>query len=121
MLINHTGIVVKDMNTSKDFYMEVLGGEVEHEFENDSVHLVFMDFGNGVIELIKRKNEEFSGTNGVVEHIAFTVDNVERAIERLRTYKVKFISETPKSIDNKKVFFFQGLNGEKLEFVEHLK
>lgn len=121
MLINHVGVVVNDMNESKDFYSSVLGGKVEHEFENDSVHLVFMDFGNGIIEFIKRKNVDFHGATGVVEHIAFTVDNIEKAIEKLKTFKVQFISETPKLIDNKKVFFFQGPNGEKLEIVEHLK
>jgi lactoylglutathione lyase len=121
MLINHVGVVVNDMNLSKEFYGTVLGGSVEHEFENETVHLVFMDFGNGIIELVKRKNEDFRGGLGVVEHIAFTVDNIEIAIEKLKTYKVQFISETPKAIDNKKVFFFQGPNGEKLEIVEHLK
>lgn len=121
MIIDHIGVVIKDIYESKKFYTEVLGGIFDHEVENERVHLVFINFGHGVVELIKRKNEEFSSSKGVVEHIAFTVDSVDDTVKRLKEQKVDLISETAMFVDNKKVFFFQGPNGEKLEIVEYLK
>lgn len=55
IIMNHVGVIVKDMDISKRFYSEVLDGVIDHEYEDENVHLCFVKSGNGVIELVKRK------------------------------------------------------------------
>lgn len=120
IIMNHVGVIVKDMDISKRFYSEVLDGVIDHEYEDENVHLCFVKSGNGVIELVKRKKEQSSLNLGVVEHIAFTVENLEVAIEGLKKKNIEVISEFPRVCDNKLIAFFKGPNGEKLEFVQYL-
>ena len=55
-----------------------------------------------------------------MEHIAFTVENLEDEIEKLKENNVEIISESPRVCDKKLIAFFKGPNGEKLEFVQYL-
>ncbi|GAA0123076.1 MAG: VOC family protein [Clostridium argentinense] len=118
--MNHVGVTVKDMEASKKFYSEILDGIIDHEYEDENVHLCFIKSGNGVIELVQRKKVESSFNIGVVEHIAFTVENLEDEIEKLKENNVEIISESPRVCDKKLIAFFKGPNGEKLEFVQYL-
>jgi catechol 2,3-dioxygenase-like lactoylglutathione lyase family enzyme len=43
---------------------------------------------------------------------------MEEAVEKLKTDGVRLISQEPRPFENDRVFFFKGLNGEKLEFVQ---
>jgi lactoylglutathione lyase len=118
--MNHVGVIVDDMEVSKKFYEEVIGGELEHSYENERVQLAFYRIGSGVVELVKRKSAEHSRNLGVVEHIAFTVENIEESVELLRKHNVKPISEKITTMENKLLFFFEGPNGEKLEYVQYV-
>jgi lactoylglutathione lyase len=118
--MNHVGVIVDDMEVSKKFYEEVIGAVLEHTYENERVQLAFYRVGSGVIELVKRKNTEHSRNLGVVEHIAFTVENIEESVEALKKNNVKPISENISTMENKLLFFFYGPNGEKLEYVQYV-
>ena len=48
------------MEASKKFYSEILDGIIDHEYEDENVHLCFIKSGNGVIELVQRKKVESS-------------------------------------------------------------
>jgi len=55
-----------------------------------------------------------------VNHLAFTVEDIEAELVRFKEAGVKLIDEEPRTIlnDNVKIVFFEGPNGEKLELVE---
>jgi lactoylglutathione lyase len=118
--MNHVGVIVEDMEVSKKFYEEVIGAKLEHAYENERVQLTFYRVGSGVVELVKRKNTDHNRNLGVVEHIAFTVDNIEESMKLLKKHNVKSISEEIISMENKLLFFFEGPNGEKLEYVQYV-
>lgn len=120
LLMNHVGIIVKDSMISRRFYLEVLGLELEGIHEDERVILTFLKAGQGTIELIEKKNVEEVLPRGVVEHIAFTVENMEEKVNKLKECNVTLISGEPYIVGKKKIFFFQGPNGEKLEFVQIL-
>ncbi len=121
MKMEHVGIMVNDMDESLAFYQNILGLELRNrEWLNDTVELAFLFFPEQPsveIELVyggKVENE------GIVNHLAFTVENIEAELVRLKEAGVKLVDEEPRGIlnDTVKIAFFQGPNGEKLELVE---
>jgi lactoylglutathione lyase len=118
--MDHVGVIVSDMEKSKKFYQEIIGAEQIHTYENENVQLAFYKIGSGVVELVKRKHVEHTRNLGVVEHIAFTVDNIEQCVKELKAKNIKLISENIITMENKLLFFFEGPDGEKLEFVQYV-
>ncbi|WP_462408522.1 VOC family protein [Neobacillus sp. Marseille-QA0830] len=119
--MEHVGIMVKDMDESLTFYQNILGLELRNRaWLNDKVELAFLFFPEQPsveLELV------FGGpveNEGIVNHLAFTVENIEAELARLKEAGVKLVDEAPRSIlnDTVKIAFFQGPNGEKLELVE---
>lgn len=122
MKMEHVGIMVKDMDESLAFYQNILGLELRQRvWLNDTVELAFLFFPEQPsveVELVYT-----GGTvenEGIVNHLAFRVENIQAEIERLKEAGVKLVDEEPRSIlnDTVKIAFFQGPNGEKLELVE---
>ncbi|WP_229672221.1 VOC family protein [Pullulanibacillus camelliae] len=119
--MEHVGIMVNDMDESLAFYQNILGLKLRNrEWLNDTVELAFLFFPEQPsveVELVcgnKMENE------GIVNHLAFTVENIEAELLRFKEAGVKLVDEKPRSILNAtvKIAFFQGPNGEKLELVE---
>ncbi|WP_042460469.1 VOC family protein [Neobacillus dielmonensis] len=119
--MEHVGIMVKDMDESLAFYQNILGLQLRsREWLNDTVELAFLFFPEQPsveVELLLGGPVE---SEGIVNHLAFTVKNMEAELERLKEAGVKLVDEEPRSILNNtvKIAFFQGPNGEKLELVE---
>lgn len=117
--MDHVGVRIKNTQVSTEFYCNVLGCEVVGTLENEIREIIFLKAGDGVIELINKFNDNESRSTGQVDHIAFTVDNLEDAIKRLKEFNVKILSEEPIQVtDYMRVIFFEGPDGERLEFVE---
>ena len=121
MKMEHVGIMVNDMDESLAFYQNVLGLKLRNrEWLNDTVELAFLYFPEQPsveIELVFGVQVE---NEGIVNHLAFTVEDIEAELVRFKEAGVKLIDEEPRSIlkDNVKIAFFSGPNGEKLELVE---
>jgi lactoylglutathione lyase len=121
MKMEHVGIMVKDMNESLAFYQNILGLELRNrEWLNETVELAFLFFPEQPsveVELVYGGPVE---NEGIVNHLAFTVENIEAELERFKEAGVKLVDEEPRTILNGtvKIAFFQGPNGEKLELVE---
>ncbi|MDO7787357.1 VOC family protein [Desulforamulus aquiferis] len=115
--IAHIGIKVKDVARSMKFYQEVLGCEEKERHENERVKIIFAMSGNDILEFIQDKTKENNLPEGVVNHIAFHVADIEKEINRLRELGVKCISDEPREFNGGKIFFFSGPDGEILEFV----
>ncbi|MGG1680296.1 VOC family protein [Neobacillus sp. NRS-1170] len=119
--MEHVGIMVNDMDESLEFYQKILGLELRNrEWLNDTVELAFLYFPEQPsveVELVYGGPVE---NEGIVNHLAFTVENIEAELVRFKKAGVKLVDEEPRSILNNtvKIAFFQGPNGEKLELVE---
>jgi lactoylglutathione lyase len=121
--LEHIGVMVKDMDESIRFYQEVIGMNLDRRVAvNETLELAFLTFPGQEsieVELIGVFNESLT-ENGIVNHIAFTVEDIEAEMDRLRTHNVQWIDETPRTIlHGIKIAFFYGPNGEKLELFQH--
>lgn len=125
--LNHIGVFVSDIEKSKEFYTSVLDFTVAHEntiTEADGiVKLVFIKNGGCVIELVQFPKPQKRG-DGVVDHIAFDVKNIEETAEKLRARGIAFeggITHAPHLWGKgSKWILFRGPDNEHLELNELL-
>lgn len=102
--IDHIGIVVHNLDESLKTYCEQLGFRLLERvaIPEQLVEAAFLDAGNGTIELIS-PTDSASGTARYLQnrgegthHICFAVENIEAALDELRTQGVRLIDETPR-------------------------
>jgi lactoylglutathione lyase len=121
--LEHVGVMVNNFEKSIGFYQNILGFELFETFEHDGTNIKLAFLGDKKInqiyvELIFGKENEYPN-EGKVNHIAFTVDNIEEEMERLKSHNVVFKSENPTVLQNGgKFIFFQGPDGESLELFQ---
>ncbi|NOU96570.1 VOC family protein [Paenibacillus sp. LMG 31456] len=120
--LEHIGVKVKDMDASVRFYTEVLGMKLRKRAKlQDGVELGFLSFpdsDNIEIELIGRGHDGLPNES-IVHHIAFTVTDIQAEIDRLKSFGVELMDETPRTIlDGDLIAFFFGPDGERLEFFQ---
>ena len=112
--IEHIGIAVKDMETANKVYEQLLG--VKHYkteiVESEGVSTSFFKCGESKIELLQATNEDspiakFIAKRGEgMHHIAFSVDDIESEVQRLKREGFVILNEKPKrGADNKWVVF----------------
>ena len=106
MDIKYTTIIVKDMGESVNFYKEVFCFEVEKELNMPDKQIKFLTGENGAgVELIKEEDTEI-GLNA----IAVSVDDVEKAIEEIKS-KIPSAEVQIVEVPNGKLGFVQDPNG----------
>jgi lactoylglutathione lyase len=119
--MEHVGIMVKNMDESLAFYQNILGLELRNrEWLNESIELAFLFFPEQPSVEIELVNGAPAENEGIVSHVAFTVENIEAELVRLKEAGVTLIDEAPLTVLNGsvKIAFFYGPDGEKLELVE---
>ena len=121
--LEHIGVMVKNMDESIRFYTEVIGMNLDRRVAlNDTLELAFLTFPGQEsveVELVGRYDDKLT-EHGIVNHIAFTVEDIEAEIARLKAAGVTMIDEEPKTIlHGIKIAFFYGPNGERLELFQH--
>ena len=113
--IDHVGIAVSDLDKAKKFYQDVLGIKVTatEEVEEQKVITAFLPLGDSEIELLASTAPDgpiarFIEKRGEgIQHIALRVDNIDAALERLKTAGVRLIDEKPR----------RGAGGTKIAFI----
>lgn len=116
---SHIGIVVKNVDESIDFYTRVLGGKVHNQYQDENIQIALLKVGNQVIELLKFSQENKERKEGVISHIAFSVEDIVKQINRLKDLGVSLDTEQPReTATGSKIFFFTGPSGESIEFVQ---
>ncbi|ANC76553.1 VOC family protein [Fictibacillus phosphorivorans] len=118
--IEHTGIMVSNMEESIKFYTEVLGLDLLDRFDHTSVpvELAFLGVeGKVLVELIAGYTGPVTN-EGKVHHIAFSVQNIEEQYELLQKKDVVMKDKEITELPNGKYFFFFGPDEESLEFFE---
>lgn len=102
--IDHIGIAVANLDEAVKLYEDVLGLEL-HGTEvvpEQKVRVAFLPIGDTEIELLESTSTEgpiakFIETKGQgIQHIAFRVDDIEAALEKMKLKGIKLIDEKPR-------------------------
>lgn len=102
--VDHIGIAVKNLDEALKFYEDVLGIKcVETEVvEEQKVKVAFLPIGDTEVELLESTSDDgpvakFIEKKGEgIQHIAYKVDDIEKAIEELKEKGIKLIDEKPR-------------------------
>jgi methylmalonyl-CoA/ethylmalonyl-CoA epimerase len=112
--IDHVGIAVSDLDSAVALYEGTFGMPVAHRetVESQGVEAVLLDVGDGHVELLRPlgpdtpvgKFIERSGDG--LHHVAYAVDDIDAALERLREQGIELIDSEPRvGIRNSRVAF----------------
>jgi lactoylglutathione lyase len=117
-VLDHTGVVVADLERSVRFYVDVLGLTVATRFTMGSEHLVFLRAGGAWVELIHDARVRPPG--GVVDHLALRVEELDAWVRRLRERGVTLLDEQPIEVEelSARIIFCLGPDGERIELIE---
>ena len=130
--IAHIGIAVEKLDSAVKMYNEIFGLKLDRisEFPPQKVKIAFLEIDGVKIELLEATSQEsaiakFIEKKGAgIHHIAFEVDNIEKAIEELKVKNFSLIDEKPREgAHNTKVAFLhpKSTGGILLELVESKK
>ena len=112
--IEHIGIAVKDMAKVEKIFSTIFGQSAykTEEVISESVITTFFKVGDSNMELVSATNSEspiakFLDKNREgMHHIAFTVDDIEKEMERLKKEGIRLLNDRPKvGADNKLICF----------------
>lgn len=122
--VAHVGLYIKDIERSKKFYTEILGFENICEFVSPEENkIAFMKSGNLIIELIQHK-VWMDRKDGLFDHIAMEVENIEETSEKLKELGMAFEADIyfDDLVFDKGVKYqaFRGPDGEHLEIYQTL-
>ncbi|GLG00596.1 glyoxalase [Alicyclobacillus hesperidum subsp. aegles] len=120
--LEHTGVMVNNLEESIDFYTRILGMELKGILQHNQpgMRLAFLSFPGQTAELELIEGYPVTvSPEGQVHHLAFTVDDIEAEAERLRALGVSFIEPEITTLRNRaRYIFFAGPNGEQLELFQ---
>jgi methylmalonyl-CoA epimerase len=130
MKIDHIGIAVKSLSEAVRVYEQAIGLNVAgyDQVDEQGVRVAMLTIGESRIELLEPTRpdspiEKFMTKRGEgIHHIAIRVDNIEEALERLKTAGVRLIDETPRrGAHNTRIAFVHpsSTHGVLMELVEH--
>lgn len=112
--LHHVGIVVADLDQAiADYEALGFGNGERHEIPEQHIVAVTFRAGPGWVELIQPTDLEgpiarYMAKRGEgTHHVAYAVDDIAKALERLREAGVRLIDETPRS----------GAHGWKIAFI----
>ena len=104
MKIDHIGIAVKSLREAIKVYEVTLGLKVSgyDEVDEQGVRVAMLNIGESRIELLEPTRpdsaiEKFMTKRGEgIHHIAIRVENIEAAIERLKSSGVRLVDSVPR-------------------------
>jgi len=102
--IDHIGIAVKSLREAIKVYEETLGLKVSgyDEVDEQGVRVAMLNIGESRIELLEPTRpdsaiEKFMTKRGEgIHHIAVRVENIEAALERLKSSGVRLVDSVPR-------------------------
>ncbi len=126
--IDHTALVVSDLEREIRFYIETLGFEIDRRLEFPDRELVLLNRGEGPSAKIELLRYEATDTSEEVprdryrlglNHLAFHVSNVVRTYEALQEKGVEMLPDPPfQREDGPPIAFGRDPEGVLLEFTE---
>ncbi len=129
MSVDHIGIAVHRLKEAIEPFVELLGlvAEEHDELADDHVRIAFLDAGNVQLELLEPLGEgpieRFLASRGEgIHHVAFLVDDVERALAHARAGGFRLIDEHPRRGARGRLIAFvhpKSTHGVLIEFVQN--
>ncbi|USB34163.1 VOC family protein [Paenibacillus sp. YPG26] len=122
--IEHIGIRVSALEDSIEFYKRVLGLKLLYTIGEvgEDLRLAFLAFPGQEsveIELVYIKDAPEIASEGRVNHLAFTVSYIDREYARIAELGLSGRDPEIRSLPNgSRFFFFNGPDGERIEFFE---
>jgi lactoylglutathione lyase len=121
--IEHIAIMATNLDHSINFYTKIMGFNLRSRGTKGNrreIAFLYLEQDQSVeIELMNdlMPNGDYS-EKGIVNHLAFTVENMDQAITHYKEKGVVFATDEPTvSIDGTKTIFLYGPNQELLQFV----
>jgi methylmalonyl-CoA/ethylmalonyl-CoA epimerase len=113
--IDHIGIAVANLDEALKFYEDILGIKCTgtEVVEEQKVKTAFLPIGDTEIELLESTDKEgpiakFVEKKGQgIQHIAYRVENIEKALEEVKAKGIRLIDEKPR----------KGAGGAKIAFL----
>jgi len=102
--LHHVAIVVESIDAARPIYVDALGlasGEVEF-VEDQQVNVLVVHAGSQRIELVEPASADspvsrfLAKRGGGLHHLAYRVEDLEQALDRVRTAGLRLIDETPR-------------------------
>ena len=102
--VDHIGIAVKSLEETLKFYEDALGLKCEgtEVVKEQKVKVAFLPIGDTEMELLESTDDEGPIARYIekkgegVQHIAYRVDDIEKAIEEMKAKGIKMIDEKPR-------------------------
>lgn len=115
----HLGVMVKSCQKSSDFYCTALDCTLEGSWQNQDIKAIELRCGSMIIELLEYLSPQPQRTTGIYDHLAFRTENIAGNIIKLKKLGIAFETATPRQLlSGKKIIFFHGPDGERIELVE---
>lgn len=113
--IDHLGLAVNSINEGKKFWQDILGLKFEgtETVEEQKVTTAFMPVGESEVELLESTSPDGAVAKFIekrgegFQHVAFRVDNIEKALAELKEKGIQLIDEKPR----------KGAGGGKIAFI----
>ena len=113
--IDHIGIAVKSIEQAGKFYTDILGLKVQdiESVVDQKVDVAFIPITDSEVELLEPTEPDgpvakYIDSRGEgIQHIAFRVENIEKALEELKAKGVRLLDQKPR----------KGAGGAKIAFI----
>lgn len=118
--LGHISLVVRDIEKSTRFYSNILGFSVHKHKRTTRATVVHLKLDSTVLELTQytKPEPELRPPEGVIDHIAFLVQDLKSTLEKLQRQRVEFETYGPnEAYDGSKSIFMRGPDGERIELV----
>jgi len=128
--IDHIGIAVKSLTEAAAIYENALGLKVNayDQVDEQGVRVAMLNIGESRIELLEPTGpespiEKFMTKRGEgIHHIAITVDDIEKTLERLKAAGIRLVDNEPRrGAHNTRIAFVHpsSTHGVLVELVQH--
>jgi methylmalonyl-CoA/ethylmalonyl-CoA epimerase len=102
--VDHIGVAVSNLEDALKFYQEVMGLNLHgiEVVEEQKVKVAFLPIGDTEIELLESTDKEGPIAKYIekkgegIQHIAYRVDNIEEALDEMRSKGIRLIDEKPR-------------------------
>ena len=128
MHFDHAGSATRNADSLTFLFEDLLGVDVAHQEWFDGMKLVFLEVGEGYLEVIEPTDEDgtiarYLDSEGPgIHHLAFATDDIEAALARADDRGIERIDEEPRQgAWGHTVAFLhpRDTGGVLVEFVEH--
>jgi methylmalonyl-CoA/ethylmalonyl-CoA epimerase len=100
--IDHIGLAVKNLDETVAFYRDVMGLQVSSTEIFNGMKIAFLRVGDSELELLEDLTPDGPIARHIarrgegIQHVAYRVDDIERALEAVRAKGIALIDERPR-------------------------